>query len=209
MSRLFETDKSGNTEQNHPYGPVFINGIRFTNSSAKFWYGLLEEVIKDFAGCNEIELSSSSSDELTHEFLFPETALEKDLRKLLHADIESEIKKTMAELEIMGPPPPVHIRLLSGEMEIISRDLPLDIIDSEIFSYMAVWLLKWADIPEIQWNNKHIEGSFCMKNWKHTLVYCMSFIMEKQHLSEGLFLRSICIKHSAKSHSCTTNTAAP
>lgn len=163
----------------------------------------------DFPACTVIELSASSSEDLTPDQLFPEMALEKDIKRLLFADIRKEMKKTIEELDIIGPPAPVRIRLLKEESEIISRELPVDVIDSEIFSCIVVWPLKWAEIPGSKWNSKLLEGNISLEDRQRGLTYGMSFGVRKDDLSEGLFRRSIRISHSAVPHSGKANTAAP
>mgnify|MGYP001570402606 CR=1 FL=1 len=209
MARILRTDRDNGRVPGTAIGPVFVKGIRYTNSSSKFWCGLIEEITRYFPRCTDIELSSSVSDTLNHELLFPEAGLERDFKRLLFADIEAEMKKTIAELEILGPPPAVHIRLLSHADEIVSRDLPLDIIDAEIFSCLVVWPLKWSAIPESRWNDAVIKGSVRLEERRQRRVYGMSFTMEKQPLSEGLFRRLFVMKHSLNPYSSTAKTAAP
>lgn len=208
MPRILRTDPSDDPRKSHAGGQFFVEGVRYTNSASKFWYGLMDEITEDFPECTCIELSSIASDRLSADLLFPEQTLEKDLKQFLDSDIEAEMKNTIAELEIIGAPSPVQIRLFSAEKDLLSRQLPDDVIDSEILSYMIVWPLKWADIPEVQWNSELLEGCISIEDRIKGLVYSASFNLAKKDLSEGLFRRSICLKHSVL-HSGEENTTAP
>ncbi len=138
---------------------IFVQGIRYANAAAKFWPSLLDEVRAEFPGCSVVGLSAPSSCQLCRDHLFPALSLERDMEKLVGTDIGKAMKETMAELEIMGPPTSVRIRLLSeGGEELLSRDLPLDSIDSEIFPYLVVWLFEWAGIPDTLWNSEVLNG---------------------------------------------------
>ena len=196
MPRILTTDRNSPTGKNETGGLYFINGKFYSNSAAKFWFGLADELNSDFPDCTNMELSTVAADSLTPDLLFPEIALGREIERLMFADIETEKQNTIAELEIIGPPPPVHVRLLNHETEIVSACLSPDIIDSEIFSSLVAWQLKWADIPDSQWNNETLPGSISIEDRKHGLVYHMSFILKKLHLSEGLFRRSININSS-------------
>jgi hypothetical protein len=175
---------------------IFVNGARYANAAAKFWSSLIDEVSEDFPKCSSIELSASSSGALEHDLLFPQRALEKDLDHLVFADVEAMMKETIAEIEILGPPAPVQIRLLAGQDEIYSGSLPLDCVDAEIFPYLVVWPLSWAEIPDGAWNNESVSGEIEAQDRRRHIVYKMFFILTTTHLSEGLFRRSIAVTPS-------------
>jgi hypothetical protein len=214
MARIFRPDSGDTAGRNRTAGPVFINGVRYTSSAAKFWCGLTDEAHEDYPECTEIVLTATTPDSLTPDTLFPETALEKDFSRLLAADIDAEMRNTIAELEIVGPPSPVSIRMFKDDREILSRELPLDMVDSEIFCYLIVWPLKWAGIAESQWNNEFVEGNILAEDRKRKLAYSLKFMLTKRHLSEGLYRRSIHLKYSvtkqaASSRQGKANTTAP
>lgn len=170
---------------------LFVRGVRYSNTAAKFWPSLIDEVREDFPDCSMIELAASTSADLGPEQLFPEIIFERDIHHLLTMDMEEVMRNTLAELEILGPPSSVQIRLLSGEEELLSSALPLDCIDAEIFPFLIVWLLEWAGIPESQWNNEFLQGDITAEDTRRRLVYQMSFSLKNSHLSEGLYRRSI------------------
>ena len=194
MPRILRTEQNSIEQDSGPrpdrsIGRVFVNNKQYNNSAAKFWYGLAEEISTDFPDCTDIELLSKASGQLNQGLLHPVLNLEHEIEHLLFRDLSAEIKNTIAELEIFGPPSAVHIRLLSHGHEIVSRDLPLDIIDSEIFPCLVVWPLEWAGIPEASWNKETIEGNIRIENRKHAKIFNISFSLETKHISEGLLQR--------------------
>lgn len=193
MAELFST------KHDVPYKPVkkslFVDGVRYTNSAAKFWPGLIDEVHEDFPACTRIELAAKVSAQLGHEHLFPKIAFEKSFRRLLYSNIQEEMKNTLAELEILGPPSSVQIVLFSKKREIVSREFPLDYIDAEIFPCLIAWPLKWAGIPEYMWKNEFLKGNVTAEDKKRQLIYHISFSVEKHHISEGLYQQSISLAY--------------
>lgn len=206
MPRILKTEQDNSPKPDKAIGPVFVNNRRYNNSAAKFWYGLIDEINTDFPDCMEIELLSKSSGQLNRALLHPELNLERDLEQLLFIDLAAEIKNTIAELEILGPPSAVHIRLLSEGKEIISRDLPVDIIDSEIFPSLIVWPLEWAGIPDLFWNNEILEGNIHIADKKDAHAFNIAFSLGAKHISEGLLQRCFRIKQL---YSGATKTAEP
>lgn len=196
MARLINRKKDTAPPARPGPKSLFVNGVRYANTAAKFWPSLIDEVREDFPDCSGIELAASTSAELGREHLFPEIAFEKDIFHLLTADMEQVMRNTLAELEILGPPTSVQIKLLSGEDELLSGELPLECIDAEIFPFLIVWLLEWAGIPEFQWNNEFLDGDITAQDRKRHRVYRISFTLNNKHLSEGLYRRSISLVHS-------------
>ena len=176
---------------------VVVEGIRYTNSAAKFWPSLIDEVREDFPDCSEIDLTAPASRLLEHKDLFPELEMEEDLQSLLETDLETAIRDTIAELEMLGPPVAVRVRLLDGENELLSDNLPLDSVDSEIFGYLAAWLLNWSHIPESVWNNEFVSGRFEAEDKRRGLSYDAPFEITSRHISEGLFQRTVSIASNA------------
>jgi len=209
MSRLFNANKDDKAEDTRLYGQILVNNITYTNSAAKFWYGLIEEMRNDFPTCTKVELSTSTPDSLTEDILSPELALERDLERLMFKDISAELSDTIAALEIFGPPPPVHIQIYTDKTQIISRDLSQEIMDAEIFSYLAAWLLKWAEIPLCLWNNETLNGTIVIQEMKIKTASRIRFEMKKQQISEGLYRKSIKLEIDTVSQSPTEKTTDP
>ena len=173
---------------------LFVNGERYANAAAKFWSSLIDEVSEDFPQCTSIEISAPSAGALEYDLLYPHRALEKDLDSLVFTNLEDMMRETMAEIELLGPPSSVQIRLFNGQNEIYAGELPLDCVDAEIFPYLIVWPLVWADIPDNAWNNESLSGQIEAEDKRRHIIYTMSFVLTTKHLSEGLFRRSITVK---------------
>jgi len=181
------------TEILPPEGPgcqaLFVNGLPYRHTAAKFWPTLVDEIRRDFPSCTMAELAAACSGPLERRHLYPELEFQRDLEDLLNKNVEEEMRNTLAALDITGPPP-VRIRLLAEEDEILSDCLPLDCVDAEIFSYLVAWPLEWGAIPIVQWNNEFLSGEFMGEDRKRGRSYAFSFSLVNRHLSEGLFQRA-------------------
>ena len=178
---------------------LFILGQRYSNTAAKFWASLIDEVTEDYPLCSLVELSAASSIPLDRDLLFPEKSLEKDLEGLWEADFEQVLKDTLAELELVGQPSSVRIRIQRGEEELVARDLPADCVDAEIFPHLIVWPLEWARIEESLWNSPSVRGSFTAEDRARGVLYKVSFTAGSEHLSEELYRRFIAVVPCADS----------
>jgi len=194
MAAFIITEQKGRAEDIPARGDLFVEGVRYANTAAKFWPTLVDEVQEDFPDCTVIEISASLGEDLARKHLFPELAFERELKRLLTSDIHQVMQDVVAEIEILGPPAAVSVRLLCGEREILSRDLPLDCIDAEILPYVLVWLLEWARIPESCWNDETVGGSITAEDRKRHLVYDVLFTLTSRHLSEGLYRRCLFVR---------------
>jgi hypothetical protein len=191
MGRLIDRETKTKEVHDGVKGAValFINKVRYGNAAAKFWSSLIDEVLEDFPQCSMIELSGLSSVRLEHDLLYPQRALEKDLNRLVLTDMEAMMKETIAELEILGPPSAVNIRLGKGSEELYAGNLSIDCVDADIFPYLIVWPLAWAGIPEATWNKERLEGDFTAEDRTRHLTYAIPFALSINHVSEGLYRR--------------------
>jgi len=178
-----------------PGGPgcqvLFVNGLPYRHTAARFWPTLIDEVLEGFPSCTMIELVAACSGLLERRHLYPELEFQKDLEDLLNKNTEEEMLNTLAALDVTGPPPAVRIRLLDDEREILSECLPLDCVDAEIFTYLVAWPLEWGTIPGTQWNNEFLSAGFSAEDRRRKLAYNLSFSLVNRHLSEGLFERTL------------------
>jgi len=188
---------SRNRQESPPEGPgcqvLFINGLPYRHTAAKFWPTLIDEVNEGFRTCTLVELAAACSGPLKRHHLYPELVFQRDLEDLLNKNIEEELQNTLAALDVTGPPPAVRIRLLEDESEILSDILPLDCVDAEIFTYLIAWPLEWCEIPPAKWNNEFLSGEFLAEDRKRGCVYPFSFSLVNRHLSEGLFERVLSV----------------
>ena len=170
---------------------LFVNGKAFANSAAKFWASLTDEILADFPACRSAEVAGIIPGKLNRNALFPGKSLENSIPGLLACDFETEMRNASAELELLGEPVPISVRLFSGNKEIFSGNIPPDCGDSEILPFLVTWLLEWSSVPETMWNNKRVSGSFTAVDKKRGLTYMISFRLDNNHLSEGLWQRKV------------------
>lgn len=168
-----------------------IGGQLYSNSAAKFWASLIDEIGEDYPLCSSAELSGPVPGMLNRDHLFPETTFQNDLSRLLTADFETEMKNALAEIAILGPPSTIRVRLLKGEDELFTGEIPPDCADAEILPFFVTWLLKWAEIPESEWNESEVTGHVAAEDGKRAVSYDIPFTLTNQHLSEGLWQRTI------------------
>jgi hypothetical protein len=191
MSRFFAADRGTAPPEAPACDSLFVAGVRYANTAAKFWPALIDEVETYFPACSTIELTVPTAAKLARAHLFPEQQLERDLNCLLNVEFKEALKDILAEIEILGPPSSVSIRLLAEEQELLESELPLECVDAELFLYMLVWPLRWAEIPEEQWNSSFVSGRFDGEDRGRKRLYAVSFELSCRHLSEGMWLRSI------------------
>ncbi|MFO7870976.1 MAG: hypothetical protein R6V03_06035 [Kiritimatiellia bacterium] len=194
MARLINTEKDSAPGRQPGPSTVFVEGIPYSNSAAKFWCSLADEVAEDYPQCSLVELEAPAAAPLGREHLFPVTAFEKDLKDLLVHGFDEVLRRTIAEFEITGPPAWVHIRLLAEDSEILAGDLSVHCLDAEIFPFLLAWPLKWARLPEYLWNNEFVEAEFQAHDRARGLLYNFSLSIANMHLSEGLFRRTAALQ---------------
>jgi len=198
MGHLTGTQARLPSRDNTGPAAVFVNGVRYTNSAAKFWPRLVDEVLEDFPGATSIALTSYAGGALEHEVLYPEIAFERDLNRLLFTNLAEAMQRVMAELELMGTPGSVALRVMEKEQEILLRELPLDCVDAEIFPYLVAWPLEWAGIPESRWNDACLAGRLMIEDRARKRAYDLDFELTGKHLSEGLYEKSIAVRFSRR-----------
>jgi len=193
MSELIDAESDASRLRRPERGALFVRDIRHSNSAAKFWPGLVDEVGAEFPATTRIALTATTSGPLTRNQLFPEKLFEYEVDRLLAGDLEQMWKDVVAEMEILGPPSAVGIRLILDGEELVARELPLDCVDADIFPCLAVWLLEWAGIHPARWNDEVVEGAFLGEDRVRQLAYRFSFRVDSKHLSEGLYERSVTV----------------
>lgn len=169
-----------------PCSGMTVRGVKYSNSAAKFWPGLVEEVTEEFPQCTRIELSAPIGVALSRRHLFPQIDLQKDMDDLMKLDFDEAMSQAIAEMNLIGPPSPVRVRLAAGEGYLFESDLPPDCLDSETFLCLVAWLLEWARIPPSRWNDDALRGAFAARDIAKPVTYGFSFRLSYQPLSEGL-----------------------
>ena len=172
---------------------VFVDSVPSTNSAAKFWPSLVDEVTAAFPRCDRVELSAPSAAPLRCEDLFPSWSLQRELERYGGEDLAQAIQDTMAELALLGAPASVVIRLLAGAEVLFTRDLPADSLDADTFPFFAGWLFAWAGLHHSTWNDASLAGIVRMEDRRRRLAYTLEFDAAYVHLSEGLYRRTVSV----------------
>lgn len=170
---------------------LFIGEKPYHNAAAKFWPRLIDEIKLSNPQCNVIELAAMSSIPLQKSVLFPELALEDDISRLWDLNLEDVMNETVAEMDIIGPPAEVTIRLLKEEDIILEQPMPPNSLDAETFPYFAAWLMEWANIDDSKWNDKSITSSITGEDQEREINYQINFAILYEHVSEGLHRRTV------------------
>ena len=169
-----------------------VGGKRFTSSAARFWPALLDEIATDFPACAEIRLRATDDQPLHRAQLSPANSLERALERLEYEDSRAAMQEALLELDAAGPPQPISLELRSAAGDsLLCRNLPGDCVDTEIFPFLLVWLLTWAEIPADQWNREFVAGSFIARDPVRGFRYPLELELQNRHLSEGLFERRL------------------
>lgn len=193
MSDLLQ--RKGNDEPPGPPGTsaLVVGGVRFAGTAAKFWPGLADEIEEAFPEADEVELSALCAGDLSPDQLNPTKAFERDLSRLLSANLENLWDEAVAELELLGPPAAVRLRVLTGQEERFATNLPLDCLDADLFPFLLVWLMQWGDVPLPLWNQEFVTAEFTGTDMERNREYKFFFCLHNEHLSEGLYRRTVCL----------------
>jgi hypothetical protein len=170
---------------------LFVRGLPYTNTAAKFWVCLMDEVIADYPADTGVVLAAPTGGLLGPDLLTPEAILERDLNRLSDTDARAAFEDALKALEIVGPPSSVRLRLLSPAGEQLAGDMALDYLDAEVLPFLLAWLLEWASVPDVLWNGSQVRGDFVGEDQDRRLRYLVVFQLHNRHLSEGLFDREI------------------
>ena len=173
------------------YDGWHVHGTRFAHSAAKFWPRLLDEARAAYPSCGSIELCSPGGGILTRNLLYPERALERNLERLAVENSERELESAVAELELLGLPAGVQVRLLADDESEPLHEQILDAVDEEILPNLLAWLLEWARIADLVWNSEFVHGSFDAHDRDRRLLYRLALDLRNQLLSEDLYRRTI------------------
>ena len=199
MASLLNTISGNNQRARWGTDALWVDDIEYTNSAAKFWSCLIDEVKDNFPHCR-MELSAPSSEPLVRQHLHPGTNVNWDA--LITMDSRKVMRESIADLSLLGPPSPVQIHILDGEADVFAAALPIDCIDADILSCLLAWLLEWAHIPQAIWNQPLIDGTINAIDKYRRLNYDISFKLAYQHIYEGLYQRRIALTSSVS----TANT---
>lgn len=190
MGRLLENESGDGAGGAEPAVPFSVGGTAYRNAAAKFWTALVCEVESRFgAGCTA-ELAAPQSGVLTARQLFPNIVTDEDFEGLEDVDLRAQIERTLAELEVYGPPAAVAVTVWQRGSAVWQGAFPDDTLDSETFPFMVVWLLEWARLERGTWNDPLVEGAFTGQD-RGGREYRVAFRLRREPVSEGLFQLSV------------------
>ena len=172
---------------------IHVRGFPFSNTAAKFWTCLFDEVAADYPEQSRIELSALSGGLLVPDLLTPETGLQRDMDQLGSDAVRNAFDDAMTALSIIGPPPGVCLRVVPPPEQGVSQEFALDYLDDEILPFLLVWLLEWANVPDMLWNEPSVRGGIDAEDRDRGLRYLVAFDLKAQHLSEGLYRRDVAV----------------
>ena len=139
-------------------------------------------------------MESCDGETFCGDLLYPELELNNAARAVAEQSLADCLRSIAFEMEICGSPSAVVIRLYNEEEELLVRELPLDCVDTELFPYLAVWLLEWADVPELSWNAPSLSGLVVAHDRRRSKVYSFDFELLNSPLHEGLFRRTLSMR---------------
>jgi hypothetical protein len=163
-----------------------VAGQRYTNTAAKFWSGLLADVFWQNPECTLIEFASWLARPLTPDYLHPDRLISDGVRRLGEGSLREAIADAVAEMDLMGPPASVQIRMLARNRVILPWEPLPAFVDAELFPFLFVWLLEWGNVPAAIWNSERVAGSFAASDKHFRCAYEIAFNMKTRHVSEGL-----------------------
>jgi len=177
-----------------------VHGRRFSNTAAKFWSALIDELMEEYKNCQKVVLEAVNEGQLNPALLFPEHELELELNRgdLSLAGINEAWRQALADYELYGPPGAINLRIYSATGEQERLTLPMDCVDAEIFLYLLAWLLEWSELPLPCWNDPKVKGSFSSADPLRGFKYFLDFVIEHKPLSEGLFLWQLNLKFARR-----------
>ena len=195
---IFCTPREESRLPQRPPARIVIGGALCTNTAGRFWVTLLHEIHWSFPGYGGLELRAACSGPLSAAVLDPAASLAREMERLRTQDVKVLLYDTIAQLAIDGPPPPVRARIAADGKPTVSRDIPPDCLDAELFRYVLAWLLKWAGITHHLWDAERLYGGFAAADGARR-VYTVRFDVRNQHVSEGLYQRTVALDYVAQS----------
>lgn len=194
MPRLIHPDRQDEPAAGLGCRQWQVRGTRCDNAAAKFWSGLIDEVLADYPFPTTITLCAATSGPLSPGDLHPDQALEREIAALAGRNLRQAYRETLAVLEITGPPPPTTVRLTRTGQSRPFLTVMLDQPDAETVPFFLAWLLEWQDLPSDRWNDARVEGEFAADDLPRHRRYRVRCRLASRHLSEGLFRREVTLE---------------
>lgn len=171
-----------------------IGGSFYANAAAKFWAGFFTELTRDFPDCDEAAFRCTTDHRLQPAMLDPQHALQEALEALEGTRLEDVVREAEIELEAAGPPAAVEIQLLGECKTLLACDLPIECIDNEIFPLLLVWILQWAGVSHLLWNDDVVHGAFHAHDPVRDAGFAIALQLQNTHRAEELYGRELVIR---------------
>jgi hypothetical protein len=194
MSRLLSSTQKDAATEGVAAEKLFVDGIPYQNSAAKFWTALADEALKLYGPGVAVELTVLSSVQLTRKLLFPHLVTEEDLADVLGRPCARALAELAATLDLIGPPGSVTVRAYRGFTEFHRSALPADCLDGETFPYVIVWLVEWAGIPPARWNGEEVSGEIEGEDVRAKRLFRLPFTVRRSPAAEGLDRLSVSLQ---------------
>lgn len=191
MGNILNNGKGGTSNKERGSQTLHVRGIPYGNTAAKFWSTLFDEVGDDFAEGTDIELEALTGGLLVPDLLSPEALLQRDIEKFNADNVQQAFTDALNALAVIGPPSGVRMRLRASDGRALGDPIELDYLDAELLPYLVAWMLEWAGLPDVLWNEPEVKGEFQGEDLDRGLIYKVTFELQSRHLSEGLFDRTI------------------
>lgn len=193
MSGILNSSRNESPAETCGAKALHVRGFPFSNTAAKFWTCLLDEVAADYPPRSRIELSALSGGLLIPDLLSPEAGLQRDMEQLGSDTVRDAFDDALAALSIIGPPPGVCLRVVPPPDQGQAQEFALDYLDAEILPFLLVWLLEWARVPDMMWNETSVRGGIDAEDRERGIRYLVAFELAAQHISEGLYRRDVVV----------------
>jgi len=162
-------------------------GVFHSNSATRFWSGLVEELLRRFPAGEQFELIVCPACDLLPDMLFPGRLDVTQWEGIADEELRRQFSRTLAELEVLGEPPVVRLRVLDSTAQCVSdTNLSPECVDADLFPFLLVWLLKWAGIPESDWNNDGLSGKFEAESLPGNRRFHLGFHLATENVAEEL-----------------------
>ena len=139
----------------------YVRGKKYKNSSVSFWSSLICEARCRFPSAKKIIIESAPAVLLDVSMLFPGKLDLTSLDLSAHADLLKQYCSILNEMEIYGEPSSIRLKILDSADELIKYTyISPSVADAELFPFFLVWLLYWAKISPLKWNNDFLSGNF-------------------------------------------------
>lgn len=170
---------------------LHVRGFPYSNTAAKFWTSMLDEVLAAYPHGTSFELSASTGGQLLPSLLSPEELMQRSMDRLVAEGNTETVQDAMAVLELIGPPGGITLKLIPPGPDPRVHEIELDYLDADLLPFLVAWLLEWAGVPDALWNESRVRGAFSGDDRARRYRYLMAFELRNQLLSEELYRRSL------------------